>query len=428
MDYLFNPSTSHLSKQEQLSIVLRYVDHSGEIPSVVERFLTFVVASNLTAEHLSKYILDTLSLFNLDTNKIVSQGYDGASVMSGCSIGVQQRIKEVVPHATYIHCHAHCLNLVLVDCVKANCHASDFFIIVQALYVFMSTSKAHVVYLDMQNHLHPEKQKRQLQRLSDTRWACRYLSLDVISSTYDSVLATLESIADGDDKSKSIEAAGLLHQTNSFKFLSCLVIFHRLLGITKSLSDQLQSRDLDLHSAVELVISTKDTLISFRNDETWDHTFKYIKDVATLYNVEIEERRPTRQRRRPQRMDDFVSSGSGHRESLNSNQSLKINVYFPVLDTILGEMDRRFTTINLGIMKSLQACHPLSKTFLEPPHLEALASSYNIDTSLLVTECLLAKRTLSAQNENMQSVIDVYRQIFPLKAAFPTLQKAYQIG
>ena len=60
--------TKDITKQEQLSIVLRYVDHDGQIPSVVERFLTFVVASNLKAEHLSKYILDTLSLFNLDTN------------------------------------------------------------------------------------------------------------------------------------------------------------------------------------------------------------------------------------------------------------------------------------------------------------------------------------------------------------------------
>ena len=52
---------------------------------------------------------------------IVSQGtYDGASVMSRCCFGVQQRIRELNPHAIYIHCHAHCLNLVLVDCVKSN--------------------------------------------------------------------------------------------------------------------------------------------------------------------------------------------------------------------------------------------------------------------------------------------------------------------
>ncbi len=31
------------------------------------------------------------------------------------SAGVQQRIREVVPQAIYVHCHAHCLNLVIVD-------------------------------------------------------------------------------------------------------------------------------------------------------------------------------------------------------------------------------------------------------------------------------------------------------------------------
>ena len=46
---------------------------------------------------------------------MVSQGYDGAAVMSGCVSGVQKRIRDLVPQAIYVHCHAHCLNLVLVD-------------------------------------------------------------------------------------------------------------------------------------------------------------------------------------------------------------------------------------------------------------------------------------------------------------------------
>ena len=77
--------TKDMSKQEQLSIVIRYVHGT----SVVERFLTFVIASDLTAEHLSKYILDTLALHNLDVSMIVSQGFDGASVMSGRCSDVQ---------------------------------------------------------------------------------------------------------------------------------------------------------------------------------------------------------------------------------------------------------------------------------------------------------------------------------------------------
>ena len=108
--------TKDTSKQEQLSIVISYVDSNTHL--IIKCFLTFVIASELNAEHLSKYILDTLVLYNLDGGMIVYQGYNGASVMSGCCRGVQQCIEELVPQAIYIHCHTHCLNLVLVDCVK----------------------------------------------------------------------------------------------------------------------------------------------------------------------------------------------------------------------------------------------------------------------------------------------------------------------
>ena len=361
----------------------------GQAPCIVMPFMT---RGSLLSYLKKERHLDTLTLYNLDVNMIVSQGYDGASVMNGCCSGVQQRIRELVPQAIYVHCHAHCLNLVLVDCVKNNSHAFEFFSLVQSLYVFMSSSKAHVIYLEMQNQLHPDKQTRQLQRLSDTRWACRYLSLDVIATTFDSILATLDSIAEGNDKPKAIEATGLLHQIHSFKFISCLVIFLRIMGITKSLSDQLQSREIDLASAAHLVISTSDTLKTLRNDDTWDQTYKYIREVATIHNIEVQE---PRRHRRPHRVDDFISfectASTGHRESLNSSESLKTNIYFPVLDHILSEMDRRFTQTNLDLMKSLQACHPSSSNFLEPSQLHHMVSLYGLSTDLLATECCWQK-------------------------------------
>ena len=156
---------------------------------------------------------------------MVSQGYDGASVMSGSCTGVQQRIKAVAPNAIYVHRYAHCLNLALVDCVRNVQEASEFFALMELLYVFTSSTKAHVLYIKKQTELHPGKQTRQLQRLSDTRWACRYFAVDAICCTFDSVLATLEDISNGVDKSRAVEARGILNQIQCFKFLLLLVIF-----------------------------------------------------------------------------------------------------------------------------------------------------------------------------------------------------------
>lgn len=85
--------TRDVSKQGQLAVVLRYVDDTAV------RFLTYKPATNLTAESLAAYLIETLSEYKLNSENIVSQGYDGASVMSGRWSRVQQCIKQVAPSA-----------------------------------------------------------------------------------------------------------------------------------------------------------------------------------------------------------------------------------------------------------------------------------------------------------------------------------------
>ena len=63
------------------------------------------------------------------------------------------------------------------------------------------------------------------------------------------------------------------------------------MGITKSLSDLLQSKSLDLASATHLITSTIDTLKELRSDDAWDHTYKCISDVASQYEIEAEQER-----------------------------------------------------------------------------------------------------------------------------------------
>ena len=62
-----------------------------------ECFFTYVPAESVTAESLAMNILTTLRNHQLDPKFIVSQGYDGASVMSGNCTGIQTQIHEVAP-------------------------------------------------------------------------------------------------------------------------------------------------------------------------------------------------------------------------------------------------------------------------------------------------------------------------------------------
>ena len=49
------------------------------------------------------------------------------SVMSGDVGGVQRKMQDLVPHAVYVHCLAHRVNLVSVNVCKNEPIARDFF-------------------------------------------------------------------------------------------------------------------------------------------------------------------------------------------------------------------------------------------------------------------------------------------------------------
>ena len=100
--------TSH--NVEHLAICVRFLDSNKDIK---EEFLAFLLLQRITGAAISEAILKFLEDNNIPPSNMRGQGYDGASNMSSDVAGVQARIKETAPLATYIHCNGHCLNLVI---------------------------------------------------------------------------------------------------------------------------------------------------------------------------------------------------------------------------------------------------------------------------------------------------------------------------
>ena len=99
--------TTDISVQNQLSIVLRYI-HQG---NVVERFWGFFKPKRANANGISEIILTELAkILQGNTNKVIAQTYDGASVMKGRIGGVHVKVKQVYQNAHYVHCAAHQVN------------------------------------------------------------------------------------------------------------------------------------------------------------------------------------------------------------------------------------------------------------------------------------------------------------------------------
>ncbi|XP_034093931.1 zinc finger MYM-type protein 1-like [Gymnodraco acuticeps] len=226
--------TKYVKKKEQIYLVVRYYFNGA----IQESFLHFESAERLDTAGLTEKIIHILESNGLEyKNNLVGQAYDGAAVMSGKHSGVQARIREQAKYSFYVHCNAHCLNLVLVDTVKAVPEAEQFFSLLEKLYVFTSGSYVHPKWLDIQREMY-EGAPRELQRLSDTRWACRFISLRNIMDRLPALKRVLQDIAQERNGERSIEARGLLAQLD-LEFIVHLVTLRKVFAETKCLSDML---------------------------------------------------------------------------------------------------------------------------------------------------------------------------------------------
>ena len=112
---------SDCSNQEQLSLVIRYVDSDCVIR---EEFLGFLRCGlRLSGKALAETVLSGLMNLGLDIRNSRGQGYDGAAAVSGHINGLSVHICRINSKAIYTHCHSHRLNLVIgascnVQCVR----------------------------------------------------------------------------------------------------------------------------------------------------------------------------------------------------------------------------------------------------------------------------------------------------------------------
>ena len=400
--------TKDVRKIELMSIVLRYFLRG----TVYESFVGFVPANVLTADGLSSELTSELQVMGLDyRNKLIGQGYDGASVMSGKHKGVAVLIQAEAPLAMYIHCHAHRLNLALVDCFKAVDVAAEFFVVVEKLYVYVSGSSVHARWLEMQKTVYPMQKARELQKLSDTRWACRYSACKAIRDTLQAIFLLLDEMSTSKNAQRAVEARSLISAIDA-NFVITLELLCDILGRTQSLSSMLQSATADLARAVDLIdIAVQDLVKDRLTDEHFDKVWTAAEKLCTLSGLDCvhspddasstQGSKSTRVRRLPARLQDSVVLETvGDRVTVDSKTSYKDHVYLPIMDTMQGELSRRFDTAQCGIMRGIQALNPSSEYFADFGQIKPFAEAYKANLEDLQHELYQAKRLVERMGES----------------------------
>ena len=242
------------SKTEQLSICIRYTEQL----EIKERFLCFIDCSaSRDAAGIVDAINTGLEMGGLKNIPIVAQSYDGASVMSGHLSGVQQRIKDIYPYASYIHCLAHKLNLVLVECCTVNRAVKTFLNVIDKLYSLFAQPSNHHKFIEIQNSLHMKK--TEIVQPSETRWECKWRAVHAVKTHYSAITGCLKEIIDEGGRWE-VDATGLHNHMTKLSFITSLVVFEDLLRVIHVTHKALQSSNSTLSEAAALTANLKSAL------------------------------------------------------------------------------------------------------------------------------------------------------------------------
>ena len=394
--------TSH--KRAFMSVIVRYVyDYC-----IWERCIKLHRVTNLTGQSLAAVIIAILANMNFPICNLVGKGFDGASNMSGKDEGVQQHLTAAgADKSIYFHCFAHKLNLVLEKSVNNVPSVNDVFDIIGSVYHYLEGSpKRHALYQEKLQVHGISKGKIASHTLSDTRWTARSDNLEVVFNTLPAIISMLEAMSEEGESA----ADGLLVRMRKLKFIASCIVLKKCFALSRSVSEYLQHENMDLVSAVSGVQSLKDSLSSFRNEEKMDQFLqearKYCTDQGLVVHDfdQVDQQHPNRPKRRrtiPSYFNDgtfFLDQDArAIQEEIPDNDRpralFKRDFFFPFLDWMHNELERRFSSKACEISSLANVFHP--KYFKEENWHQAQkqAKFYGIDPDVVVNQFVLFSKS-----------------------------------
>ena len=308
----------------------------------MERFLTFLDNKGHTGRDLANSVLEYLKGLGIDISNCRGQTYDNAANMSGIYNGMQAAVREVVPHADFVPCFAHSLNLVGQSAVNCCTGATKFFDFVGKIYVFFSASTSRWQRL---SGVLKEHQLSVVKRLSDTRWSAHCDATHALLRGYEYIWQLVETISD--DKSQNAEtratAKGLATAFSNLETAVMTEVWDCILTRFNATSKSLQDSCVDLNTAFKDLKSLKSFVMSLR--ERFDEFEE--RAIVRCNNSEYQSS-VKRIQRRNKRLDyDSGLKSNSNEITLSPRDNFKVKTYLPILDQLVSSLDKRVDAYQL---------------------------------------------------------------------------------
>ena len=158
-----------ISNKEQLSLVVRYVDHGSLL--VREDLVAFIECdTGISGRAIADKIISCLQAYGLDLSNLRGQAYDGAGNMAGSVNGAAALITADYPLAFYLHCASHCLNLAVVKSLQLTSVRNMMGIAEKVFQLFAAHPKRQRALEKSISDTQLESKNHKLKDLCRTRW------------------------------------------------------------------------------------------------------------------------------------------------------------------------------------------------------------------------------------------------------------------
>ena len=263
--------------------------------------------------------------------------HDGAANMSGEFKDCQAIVAKQQPLALYVHCGAHCVNLVSQAVSERTQEVRDELQVVNELGVLFSQSmpvrnafSKIIAESDVGRRAY-----MQIRPLCPTRWLVRVKAVTSLLSQYESVLACLEEMSTA-RSSVSIRAAGLFGHLRKSSTVIALLMSIAVFTPLEILNRAFQFSSQSVAGMLEAVGSVLGELQALRTDQDFDCLLEKVAQMQK--DCDLDALEVPRQRRPPARF----TGPAACTVAMTVSDYYKPK-YFELLDNAISELRERFT-------------------------------------------------------------------------------------
>ena len=335
--------TRDISGVEQEALCLRYVDKDL---MVHEEFIGLYEATCTTGEHLAGIILDVLVRLNLPISSLRGQAYDGASNMSGKYAGAQAVIQRSQPLAPFIHCGAHCVNLVTQQACSASPFIRNALDWIHELGTFFGQSGKLKDQFKAIAASEGEGPVQSIRPLCPTRWTVRAPAIRAVLGQYGTVLQSLDQMSASNSESAS-RAEGLHVRLQQGNVVLGLMLALDVVSELEVLNKSLQKSTQTVGGMVSAVSVVQESLRAKRKPDHFEAIFKEAEDMTE--KLSLDPIALPRTHRPPKR---YSGTAPAHRPA-SAVEYHRVEFY-KVLDKVDTQLTDRFMQPGIESLKELE--------------------------------------------------------------------------